>query len=376
MYGAAIGGSFNTSAIDFSVDVAVKNQENNVGVLVGHSASNTGTFNPGGALFPVIGGIGVTDTPSQTLTFSNVGMDAISGSFNLAHDSLVVIVAAASQNDFPSVSSPFTVDQTFTFCCDAVMIAHASMSSGPQAFSISYTFGNGGNADPTERGIGVALYIFSTAPASSAKSSISSDFNGNPIPSGDYVWFNSVVKLKSPAPVTSPLTIHFTHQNITLSLPNGGTITLSVPDSEVIYSPSATSATTVFDTTSNTWITTVPASFSDNVFLAGLAYQVNIPGGLPGGINPVTWSGVFSSSAPFSVAWQWAAAVYTTFSNNYNTLGVKPTHSTTLDAYHNGDQAGTPENFTAFVTGGARGGGGSNCTGSYSSTATATASSP
>lgn len=376
MYGSAIGGSFNTSAIDFSVDVAVRNQEHNLAVLVGHSNSNTGTFNPGGALFPVIGGIGVTDNPAQTLTFSNVGMDAISGSFNLAQDSLVVIVASASQNDFPSVSSPFTVDKTFTYCCDAVVIAHASMNSGPQQFSISYTFGNGPNADPTSRGIGVALYVFSTAPAASAKSSIVSNFNGNPIRFGDYVWFNSVVKLKSPSPVTSPLAIHFSQQNITLSLPNGGTITLKVPDSEVIYSPNATSATTVFDTASNTWVTTVPASFSDNVFLAGLAYQVNVPGGLPGGIDPVTWSGIFSSSAPFSVAWQWAAAVYTSFSSNYNVLGVKPTHSTTLDAYHNGDQAGTPENFTTYVTGGARGGSGSNYTGSYSATATAIASFP
>jgi hypothetical protein len=37
--------------------------------------------------------------------------------------------------------------------------------------------------------------------------------------------------------------------------------------------------------------------------------------------------------------------------------------------YNNSDQAGTPENFKQFVIGGARGGGGSNYTGSYSGTA-------
>ena len=36
----------------------------------------------------------------------------------------------------------------------------------------------------------------------------------------------------------------------------------------------------------------------------------------------------------------------------------------------NGDQAGTPENVKQYVVGGARGGGGSNFTGSYSSTRT------
>jgi hypothetical protein len=114
-------------------------------------------------------------------------------------------------------------------------------------------------------------------------------------------------------------------------------------------------------------VTTVPSTFGDNIFLSGLSYLVPA-GGLPGGVNPVTWKGTFSSSAPFSLQWQWGAAVYTTFSTNYNSLGVKPTHSTTIDAYHNGDQAGTPENFKADVTGGARGGGGSNFTGSLSAT--------
>lgn len=68
--------------------------------------------------------------------------------------------------------------------------------------------------------------------------------------------------------------------------------------------------------------------------------------------------------------WQWAAAVYTQFSTNLNSLGVKALHSADLDQYPNGDQAGTPENDKQFATGGARGGGGANATGSYSSTGT------
>ena len=51
-------------------------------------------------------------------------------------------------------------------------------------------------------------------------------------------------------------------------------------------------------------------------------------------------------------------------------LDVKPLHSTTEDPYHNGDQAGTPKNteYQKHVTAGARGGGGSNYTDSYTGT--------
>ncbi len=94
-------------------------------------------------------------------------------------------------------------------------------------------------------------------------------------------------------------------------------------------------------------------------------------GGLPGGINPVTWMGTLraTASVPLTVQWLWAAAVYTKFSTNYNSLGVKATDDNHFPPYQNYDQAGTPENFKSFVTGGARGGGGSNFTGSLSATA-------
>ena len=115
-------------------------------------------------------------------------------------------------------------------------------------------------------------------------------------------------------------------------------------------------------------MTTVPASFADDVFLSGLAFHVPA-GGLPAG-EKVTWHGTISGSAPFSMQWKWGAAVYTSF-DDYNSIGVKPVHSTSLDSYPNGDQAGTPENKKSNVIGGARGGGGSNWTGSWSSTASA-----
>ena len=103
------------------------------------------------------------------------------------------------------------------------------------------------------------------------------------------------------------------------------------------------------------------------MFLSGVALQV--PGGLPGGVSPVTWCGNFSADQTgLKANWQWAAAVYQCFSTDLTQVGVKPVDANNLSIYQNSDHAGTPENFKNCVTGGARGGGGSNWTGSYSAT--------
>jgi hypothetical protein len=122
-------------------------------------------------------------------------------------------------------------------------------------------------------------------------------------------------------------------------------------------------------------MTTVPLSGSDEIFLSGVTFQA--PASFSRVQGPVAWQGTFASTTPgLSVAWKWGAAVYKTFSLDYNVLGIKPTHTRTC-LYQNSDHAGTPEGvdtstgrpFKDFVTGGARGGGGSNWTGSWSGTA-------
>jgi len=169
-------------------------------------------------------------------------------------------------------------------------------------------------------------------------------------------------------PLVNPVTIHVSGGTITFTAA-GTPYSLNVPDGTVVINPSATSATTTF--TANTWETVVPPGLPGNTFLAGLGFQ--LPTDFPGGINPVTWTADFSSDTPgITINWQWAAAVYTMFSMDNNALGVKPTDDNMASIYKNSDHAGTPENFTAFVTGGARGGGGSDFTGSYSATAAVT----
>jgi hypothetical protein len=189
--------------------------------------------------------------------------------------------------------------------------------------------------------------------------SISGNFNDFQINSGNYLWFTSVLKA-SHLPSTS-VTITFTNQTITS--PSFGP--LSVPDASVTFDPNAVSATTNF--AGGMWMTTVPSKIGGNTFLSGLNFPV--PVNLPGSIKPVTWSGTISVDTPgVSVNWQWAAANYPTFNADPTLLGVKPVDDNKASQYKNSDHAGTPENYKQFVVGGGTGGGGSNYTGSLSST--------
>jgi len=204
-------------------------------------------------------------------------------------------------------------------------------------------------------------------PSGSGVTAIQSNFNGTPIAPGSTLWFTSVLKANGLG--SGPVTLQFTNQTITFSA-NGAGQTVNVPDATITFNPAVTTATTSFDTTSNSWVTTLPMQFSGNGFLSAVA--VPEPNGLPGGINPVTWQGTLQSNTTgVSINWQWAAAVYTNpnFGADYNALNVKPVDDNHVSQYQNSDHAGTPEAFTSFVTGGARGGGGSNFTGSMSATA-------
>jgi hypothetical protein len=196
-------------------------------------------------------------------------------------------------------------------------------------------------------------------------STIVSNFNGTAIAGGDYVWFNSIVKVNGRSGREAIL--RFDSSQISFTS-NGVHYVLDVPVNTIIFSASATQASTTYNAATNSWTTTVPASYTGNVFLSGVAFQVP-PAGLPGGINNIAWTGRFSSAtSALSVDWQWAAAAYDEFSSDEADLGVKAIDGNKFNIFANSDHAGTPEFFKDDVIGGARGGGGSNWTGSYSGT--------
>jgi hypothetical protein len=191
---------------------------------------------------------------------------------------------------------------------------------------------------------------------------IASNFNGTPIAGNNYIWFNAILKPTLPSG-NAPVTVRFFNQRITSSQFN-----LTVPNTTVIFTSNVTCASAAF--TNGEWVITAPKSgLSGNTFLSGLAYQVPAQG-LPGGLNPVSWSGTFVTDTPgVKVNWAWSAAVYTNFNTDYNALNVKATDDNHHDCVTlNSDHTGTPEAYKSNVIGGARGGGGSNYTGSLSGT--------
>lgn len=191
-------------------------------------------------------------------------------------------------------------------------------------------------------------------------------FNSTLINKGSYIWFNA--NFTASGIPSQGATITFTDSTISFTDNNSQFYNLQVPNGKIIFSPSATCPSTTFDSTGSTWVTTVPISGSDEIFLTGLSFPVpaNFGGEVPG---KVVWSGSFGTANCISINWKWGAAVYSNFSTNYAALGVKPTHSNYSGcAYSNSDHAGTPEAFKSSVVGGATGGGGSNYTGSWSCT--------
>jgi hypothetical protein len=217
----------------------------------------------------------------------------------------------------------------------------------------------------------VILLPFASATVTTTASS-RSNLNASSIAGGDVIWFSSVIQWVGNSP-TSNTNVHFLHQTLNFTEPNGTTFSKSVWSAVALFSTTATTAATTWGSGSYSWSTFAPAQYKGDVFLSGYAYHVPA-GGLPGGLK-VTWSGTFQTSEScFDFNWKWAAAVYTTFpSTNVHpsldaSLGVKPVDDTHLSAYQNSDHAGTPENETAYLAQGGTGGGGSNFTGSYSGT--------
>jgi hypothetical protein len=200
-----------------------------------------------------------------------------------------------------------------------------------------------------------------------------SNFNGTSVPAGTYLWFNA--NFQANGVPSGGVTIDFTHGNISFTA-GGISHSLAVPNAKITFSPSASCTSTTFDSVTNTWMTTVPVSGDDEVFLTGLAWPVP-SGGLPAGANPVNFSGTYSSetkTAGLSIQMKWSVAAYSQLTTNYNALQVKAGHHTACGE-NNGDHAGTPEGvdntntpWKHYLVGGPRGGGGSNFTGSWSGT--------
>lgn len=295
----------------------------------------------------------VGTTYSINWTISGLGPDI--------SDSITFTASAATYSSGPITRTITALNGTFT----ASGMAQLVNSFGTQFNFVNISFSPtsltcGGSTPPPP-------------PPCQQTATNSSNFNGTSVPTGSFIWFNANFKAQNVP--SSGVTIDFTSGSITFTA-GGTSYNLQVPNAKITFSPSASCSSTTFDTSTGTWITTVPISGDDEIFLTGLAWQIP-SGGLAAGANPVNFNGTYSAetSAPgLSIQMTWSAAAYSSFTTDYNAIGVKAGHQTAC-GQSNGDHAGTPEGVDStntpwkhYLVGGPRGGGGSNFTGSWSGT--------
>jgi hypothetical protein len=178
-------------------------------------------------------------------------------------------------------------------------------------------------------------------------------------PGGGYCWFNSHISCNP----GKPCTVNCQNASVTLTCSDGKSYTFPVPDCQVNFSPSCSSASCQFNGTK--WTTTVPCSGDDQIFLSGcgIPWQSDFAN-----CRSVCWNGSFSCDTPgVNCNWQWSCACYNCNLSNCGSINVKPCQNVPC-GYPGGDQCGTPENCKNFCQPGGCGGGGGNYTGSWSGT--------
>ncbi len=161
---------------------------------------------------------------------------------------------------------------------------------------------------------------------------------------GGTLWLSAAFK-----PTSTASGATYTFAGVTLTIAGGGhSITATAPNATVTFSSTCSKASTVFDATTNTWVTTVPAGQNPgNVFLSGV--PVSVPSGDNFAGGSVTWTVASSTNTvgASGLTWQTSAAEYKSFdvnghngSSDYNQIGVQPNDSSGCNPV----AAGTPTN--------------------------------
>jgi hypothetical protein len=199
----------------------------------------------------------------------------------------------------------------------------------------------------------------------------------NPVPAGDFVWFNSNF---TPNFTPDASTVIRIDGVISIRGQSGTVYNLTVPPIRITFG--GVKASLSFGTLNGFtgWLETIPISCKGaGPFAGGLLWKTPELIDASGGGGGKSWSwGITVTMAGTNggFSWQFGAGAYNSLpagdtvidAQTYNDAQVKPTTSTSCDNFSNGDQAGTPEAMKSFLISGGSGGGGANFTGSNSST--------
>jgi hypothetical protein len=281
-------------------------------------------------------------------------------------DTIPPVISGVPTNSFlgcgitnvPGDSNVFSEVKATDQCGTAgITVSHQDTTNGclgTRTFTITATDACGNTATTN------LIYTWVGRTLETCTNSICAGFNSQN-PGSGWLWLNAHVT-GNPG---SNCTLYCQNASVTLTCNNGKTYTYPVSNGIVNFSSTCTAATNWFDGTN--WNTTLPCAGDDEIFLQGCAipWQPAFAS-----CQSVCWTGVFSCTAPGqSFNWQWGAACYASSQPVYTNICPKACHETSCpngQYYNSGDHAGCPENHKPYCVGGGTGGGGANCTGSWS----------
>jgi hypothetical protein len=235
----------------------------------------------------------------------------------------------------------------------------ATIGTPPTSATESVTVPSGGS------GVGI-FYVAKTPTTCTASSSADAAGNSGQVQPGQFLWFNfHFVPTAKPSVLTTYVVTHVQTQ-FTDTLTNT-VFTETAPSATITVNDTSVSTPTsnfVGPQVGGHWVIQIPpsSSNSDEIFLTGFAFQ-NPTGA---NIQPKNFNitaNFNTSTGGTDVRWQFGVALYNShfMDFGYNGLGVL--------LVHQADHAGTPELQKGnFIGGAGTGGGGSNFTGSWSST--------
>ena len=174
-------------------------------------------------------------------------------------------------------------------------------------------------------------------------------FKGQHVPQGVVLWFNSALRA-SGLPQGQLVSLCVTNQVITWR-EGDHTESIQVPDAIVAFKPWETLSHTFYG--QGHWDTSAPpAQAANDTFMSGIA--VPLPDGPPKNARNLTWTAQITTNTPgITVRWDWGAASYSKFSDDYNALGLAVSDIVSGTGKHRTvDEAGTPVAFKDFAVSG------------------------
>ncbi len=190
------------------------------------------------------------------------------------------------------------------------------------------------------------------------------DFNSsNPSGVATTLWMNLHIKLTGTLKTDGDFII-FHDGSITLNGITASWTTAPIPDGKIVADNTVSAPVTSFDMGTNTWITQVPLNYSSSdIFLSAGAITSSTGYTVGAGKKSTLTGQMYSNKSPFSSSWFYGTACYqSTFT--YSDIAA----AGAVTSIGGGVKAGTPTTMESRLVPGGSGGGGSNYTGSYSST--------